>query len=147
MTDPVSGEMASQAAREISEGTEAVEEVSESDPASDFSEMLQSRQEDGPGVEATEGADETMEVDGAEEVDRVQEVSETELDDFVQQILHEESNIQQMMEESMNGGEMGQEEMLQMQAVIYSYSQRVDLTTKVVESATGGIEQVMNTQV
>lgn len=147
MTDPVSGEMASQAIEQVADQAGGVDEVDGAEPTSDFSEMMESHQQPDADVQAGEQVQESMQVDGAEEVDRVEEVSEIPTDDFVQELMREESNIHEMMERCLSGNGLDQQEMLQMQAVIYSYSQRVELTTKVVEAATGGIEQVMNTQV
>ena len=147
MTDPVSGEMASQAVEQVRGQQEAVEEVDGADEATDFSQMMSSDDDAQVGVDNADEIDEVAGVDEIQQVDRVEEPAEIQTDDFVQKLLEEESSIEQMMEDCLDGDGLDQEEMLQMQAVIYSYSQRVDLTTKVVENATGGIEQVMNTQV
>ena len=140
MTDPVSAEMASQAVQTAAE-PDGVEEAS---PTADFSESMA---EAGPGVDGAEAVDGAQQVEAPQDVDAVEETSEIPTDDFIQRMMEEESNIERMMEDCLNGAEMDQQDMLQMQAVIYSYSQRVDLTTKVVENATSGIKEVMNTQV
>lgn len=146
MTDPVSGQMANQAAQSVAGQQEQVGGADKTDPSSDFSEAM-AQGEDVADADAAPGVDEAMEVGPTDQVDRVENVAEIPTDDFVQKLLSEESSIQGMMENCLDGGDMGQEDMLQMQAVIYSYSQRVDLTTKVVENATSGVKQVMNTQV
>lgn len=145
MTDPVSGQAASQAAEQI--GTEAVDEIDGTDPSSDFSEMMNADQQPDPGADGAEQVGPSMEIDKPEPIDRVEKPGEIPTDDFIQSLLAEEANLHDMMENCLNGGDVGQQEMLQMQALVYSYSQRVDLTTKVVENATSGIKQVMNTQV
>ncbi len=145
MTDPVSADMAGKAVEQMADQAQGVEEVDGAEPTSDFSEMMD--QQGNPEVDAADPAADPMQVDGAEQVDQIEEVNEIPTDDFVQQLLHEEDNIHEMMEQCMSGEGLDQQEMLEMQAVIYAYSQRVDLTTKVVEASTGGIEQVMNTQV
>ena len=146
MTDPVGGQMANQAAQAMAEQQQQqVGEVEQTDPSTDFSDMMADGQADAD-VQAA-GVDEAIEVGPTDDVDRIEEVSEIPTDDFVQRLLDEESSIHEMMEKCLGDAEMNQEDMLQMQAVIYSYSQRVDLTTKIVENATSGVKQVMNTQV
>lgn len=142
MTDPVSGEAAAQAVEQLSPETDVLDGVEGAGDGADFSEMMESSQEGD-----VDGVDESMEVDAPQAVEPVEEVGEIPTEDFIQQLLEEEEHIEEMMERCLDGGAMEQEEMLQMQAAIYSYSQRVDLTTKVVDSATSGVEQVMNTQV
>ena len=144
MTDPVSGSMASQGVESIAQQAGGVEGAEQAGSATDFSQAMG---DDGAEVDAVSGVDDALDVQGVEQIDTIDPAAEIPTDDFVQRMLEEESSIQNMMEDCLNGAEMGQEEMLQMQAVIYSYSQRVDLTTKVVENATSGIKDVMNTQV
>ncbi len=140
MTDPVSADMANQAVQSAAE----LQDVQGTGGDGDFSETM--AQADA-GPQDASAVQEPPAVDEIDQVDGIEAASEIPTDDFVQRLLDEESNIQDMMQNCLNGSEMGQEEMLQMQAVIYSYSQRVDLTTKVVENATSGIKDVMNTQV
>lgn len=148
MTDPVSGQMASQAVETMNQ--QSGEVGSSTNPFSateaDFSEAMDQAGEaqGADGIDGVDGVDEIEEVDAAQEIDPAEEIP---TDDFIQNLLSEEESIESMMEDCLNGGDMGKEDMMQMQAVIYSYSQRVDLTTKVVENATSGIKQVMNTQV
>lgn len=133
MTDPISGAMASQAAQMIQESaaTEGAQPSGKS-----FAEVLQ---QGPPQVE------QTPEVTPVEAPEQVAEPAA--LDAYIEGILGDESRISELLESSMRGDALGPQEMLQMQALIYSYSQKVELTTKVVEKATGGIKQVMNTQV
>lgn len=144
MTDPVSAEVASQAVQQ--QGVEEVGGVDESEPSKDFSDSL-GAQADDASVDSTQGSESDFAIDEVDDVPQIEEVSEIPTDDFIQGLLREEEDIQAMMEDCLDGAEMDQQEMLQMQAVIYSYSQRVELTTKVVEGVSGSIEQVMNTQV
>ena len=143
MSDPVSAEMANQAVQSTM-GQEGVGAAEQADPTADFSDSM--AQADAAMAEA-QPVEEVQQVQGPQEPEAIEATSEIPTDDFVQKLLSEEANIQQMMENCLSGGELSQQEMLQMQAVIYSYSQRVDLTTKVVENATSGIKDVMNTQV
>ncbi len=140
MTDPISGQMASQAVESMASGE--VQGGDEATGAGDFKEIMNA--DGGEDVGGLEGIDPVAEVQAP---DAIEEVDEIPTDDFIQSILSEEADLHEMMERCMNGAKMGNDEMLQMQALIYSYSQRVELTTKVVEKATSGVQQVLNTQV
>lgn len=147
MTDPVSGAAAS-SAQKVAENasTSGVEEAGGDDGASFDDVMDQVQQAD----EAAQDNPEASAVDGVDEVDQVQQVdgpAKSRLDDFVNRINADQSEIEQMLEKGMGGGEMSQKDLLQVQALIYGHAQRVDLTTKVVSNATKGVKQVMNTQV
>ena len=144
MTDPVSSSALSQGVESLSQQAGGVDGAEKTGSNTDFSRAMA---QDGGGVDAPGGVDEAMDPHTVEDIDAIEPAAEIPTDDFVQRMLDEESDIQAMMDKCINGSDMSQQEMLQMQAVIYSYSQRVDLTTKVVENATSGIKDVMNTQV
>lgn len=147
MTDPVSGQAASQAVEQVAHQPEAVDEPEGAEPTRDFDESMESHQEGAENPQAAGGVEAPDQVERVESVDRVERIDATDTDDFIQKMLRDESEIDEMMQRALDGQAMDQQEMLQMQAVIYSYSQRVDLTTKIVDNATGAVEQVMNTQV
>ncbi len=69
------------------------------------------------------------------------------LDKFVRGVFKDEDRINNMMQKCTDGKVLKQEELLQLQALIYSYGQKIDLASKVVDKATGGVKQIMNTQV
>ncbi len=149
MTDPVSGQAASQAV-EAMQQSGALEGPEQVDSAANFADAMNSAADGGAEAAEVDGVDQIDQIDqidGVDQIDQVDQVNEIPTDDFIQRLLSEESEIQKMMDKCLSGADLGQEEMLQMQAVIYSYSQRVELTSKVVDNATGGIKQVMNTQV
>lgn len=142
MTDPISGQVASQAMEALQQSG-ATDGPASTGGANGFDQTLQgadSAQE--PAAIDSEGG-----VEATSQVEAIEQVDEIPTDDFVQRLLGEESQIEEMMDKCLNGGDLGQEDMLQMQSVIYAYSQRVELTSKVVDNATSGIKQVMNTQV
>lgn len=142
MTDPISGQLASQAMQQPT-ATQGVEGPARGgqNPSTSFKEVMAEK------TEAAGQVDGAPKAQAVEAPEKVEKVHKAQLDDFVNGILTNETDLKRMMEHCMQGGAMGQQEMLQMQALIYSYSQKVDLTTKVVEKATGGLKQVMNTQV
>lgn len=69
------------------------------------------------------------------------------VDTFVDSIRKDEKAIDKMMARAQRGADFSNAELLQMQGVTYRYAQRVDLATKVVEKVTGGLKQILNTQV
>ena len=52
-----------------------------------------------------------------------------------------------IMHMALSGRQFSPTELLAMQAGVYRFSQELHLTGKVVEKATGGIKQTLNTQV
>jgi hypothetical protein len=51
------------------------------------------------------------------------------------------------MKMALSGRQFTPPELLAMQAGVYRFSQELELTSKVIEKATSGIKQTMNTQV
>ncbi|MFU8806296.1 MAG: hypothetical protein ACNA8W_20970 [Bradymonadaceae bacterium] len=145
MTDPISGQLAAQALQQPAT-TQGIDGPGQgpSPGGASFKDVMTEQTQAAGGVDGPGEAQAVQEVQAPEVAERVEQAQ---LDDFIDGILANEKDLKRMMEQCMNGGAMGQQEMLQMQALIYSYSQKVDLTTKVVEKATGGLKQVMNTQV
>lgn len=149
MTDPVSGQMASQAVETAMQQSGGAQGPDKAGSAADFGDVMESS-DGADGVGDPGGIDQVGQIDQVDQVDQVdaiEEVDEIPTDDFIQKLLSDEEGVQEMMDRCLSGEDMGKDEMLQMQAVIYSYSQRVELTSKVVDNATSGIKQVMNTQV
>ena len=52
-----------------------------------------------------------------------------------------------LMKLAMSGKKFNSTELLALQAGVYRFSQELEITSKVVEKATSGIKQTMNTQV
>mgnify|MGYP006291301499 CR=1 FL=1 len=135
MVDPVAG--AGHVSAEVaSKESSTVETGKQSSP---FDEVLEA--EGGP--DATSAA-------GPDGIDAVDEVSHTEgnrLSRVIESMQSERASLEQTMDRVMSGQDLDQAEMLEMQALVYQYSQRVELTSKVVEKATGGLKQMLNMQV
>ena len=66
---------------------------------------------------------------------------------MIEGLVSGQDKMTQIMEMAMSGKQMGPQELLAMQAGVYRFSQELELTSKVVEKATSGIKQTMNTQV
>lgn len=69
------------------------------------------------------------------------------LEDFVTNIEGGQRAIEARLAQGLDGGSLDQGELLEMQALLYAQSQRVELASKVASSVTGGVKQVMQTQV
>lgn len=65
----------------------------------------------------------------------------------VEQLADGQGKMGEIMELALSGKKFNSSELLAMQAGIYRFSQELEITSKVVEKATSGIKQTMNTQV
>jgi hypothetical protein len=88
------------------------------------------------------------------EVQKVEAASEAKkspaaqkLDSFVESVGRDEAKIEAMMKRCAKGQTMSPQELLQLQGVMYGYTQKVELASKLVDKTTGGLKQIMNTQV
>lgn len=66
---------------------------------------------------------------------------------MLQGLIGGQDKMTQIMNMALSGRQMSPPELLAMQAGVYRFSQELELTSKVVEKATSGIKQTMNTQV
>ena len=66
---------------------------------------------------------------------------------MLQGLIGGQDKMSQIMNMALSGRQMSPPELLAMQAGVYRFSQELELTSKVVEKATSGIKQTMNTQV
>ena len=134
MVDPIAG--AGQVSADIasSDATSGKTGGVSDEGAVTFDDVLEAEAEPGP----------------SETVDTVDEVSPVEgnrLSELVESMQADRASLQETMDRVMSGQDLDQQEMLEMQAMVYQYSQRVELTSKVVEKATGGLKQMLNMQV
>ena len=67
--------------------------------------------------------------------------------ELIEGLVEGQDKMGQIMKVAMSGKKLSSSEMLAMQAGIYRCSQELEITSKVVEKATSGIKQTMNTQV
>lgn len=102
-----------------------------------------------------QGASDPQKVGQAEPPPEVKPTAETQktepaakrLDDFIRSVSKDEESMDRAMKKAMRGDAMDSGDLLKLQATMYSYAQKVDLSTKIVEKTTGGLKQMMNTQV
>lgn len=99
-------------------------------------------------AEATQGVEAAQEVEAPEAPAQVEKSSAVDqMDSFLDGMSKDEAELKDLMERCMGGQDLSQKELLRVQVLVYGYAQKVDLASKVVDKATGGIKQVMNTQV
>ena len=143
MTDPIqASQMAIQGAQGLEQGLEGPAQVdgAEGTQEPSFEEVMEGQQ---AGASQAPAAPEApAQVAPAESID-----ASARLDEFVRGVFEDESRIEEMMQRCVGGQTLGQGELLQLQSLIYGYAQKVELASKVVDKATGGLKQIMNTQV
>jgi hypothetical protein len=86
---------------------------------------------------------------GADPVAQKQEVSKSTsmMKSMISSLEKGQTNIDKMINGGLNGKSMSNQELLQMQAGMYKYTQELDLCSKVVEKATSGLKDTLKTQV
>jgi len=62
-------------------------------------------------------------------------------------LVNGQNKLEDIMKLAMSGRSFNSQEMLALQAGVYKFSQELELTSKVIEKATGSIKQTMNTQI
>lgn len=72
---------------------------------------------------------------------------ESRLTKMLSSLLTGQDKMTKIMNMALSGRQFSPSELLAMQAGVYRFTQELDLTSKVVEKATGGIKQTLNTQV
>ena len=143
MADPISGSVAMQQLPKVD--MEKLDKASKTGDASkgqgpSFKEVMAQQQTD-----AAAQVQDPQKVQGPEKVQRPEMTQR--VDKFVEGVLSDEKRIEKMMARCSKGQTLEQGELLQLQGLIYGYAQKVDLASKIVDKATGGLKQVMNTQV
>ncbi len=71
----------------------------------------------------------------------------SQLRDMMQELVQGQDKMAGLMKLAMSGKKFNSTELLALQAGVYRFSQELEITSKVVEKATSGIKQTMNTQV
>jgi hypothetical protein len=88
-------------------------------------------------------------VDKSLDVKKVEATTKTEggLKAVLQQVVEGQNKLDQIIKMATSGKTYGNQELLAIQASVYKFSQELELTSKVVEKATSGVKQTMQTQV
>lgn len=72
---------------------------------------------------------------------------ESKLSQMLENLVNGQDKMTKIMHMALSGKQFSPTDLIAMQAGVYRFSQELDLTSKVVEKATGGIKQTLNTQV
>jgi hypothetical protein len=142
--DPISGKVASQMAEQANQAgeQEATSKEGDSTQKASFQDVLtnvQNKEVDQAGA--------AEKVDGIQKADQAEGPAATQLEDFLDGLRTDETKLDKMMDNSLSGADMSQQELLEMQSLLYAYSQKVDMASKAVSNAASGMKQIMNTQV
>jgi hypothetical protein len=80
-------------------------------------------------------------------VGATEKAEQSKLAGMLDNLINGQDKMTKIMHMALSGRQFSPTELLAMQAGVYRFSQELDLTSKVVEKATGGIKQTLNTQV
>ncbi|MCC7109621.1 MAG: ATP-dependent helicase HrpB [Deltaproteobacteria bacterium] len=84
---------------------------------------------------------------GVKVVDKAAAARESGLKGLLQQVVDGQGKLDQVIKMATSGKTYGNQELLAIQAAVYKFSQELEMTSKVVEKATSGVKQTMQTQV
>jgi hypothetical protein len=90
------------------------------------------------------GVDKSIDVKRVEGATKTQESG---LKSLLGQVVDGQNKLDQIIKMATSGKTYGNQELLAIQASVYKFSQELELTSKVVEKATSGVKQTMQTQV
>lgn len=99
---------------------------------------------EGTGTQATAGA---VEAKTPGRVDSVQAAREQQAAQVLERVGQAQKRLDSILAMAESGRDFSAAELLSLQAQVYRASQELDLAGKVVEKATGGVKQVLQTQV
>jgi hypothetical protein len=172
MSDPISGgigkasqQMMQELQKQMTEQTQKAGGAGGANPAQ-FNDVMatQNAQQMNPALdttkvqEATKASDvlrtaQSQQVTGVDksiDVKRVEPKAETKesgLKSILNQVVDGQNKLDQVIKMATSGKTYGNQELLAIQAAVYKFSQELELTSKVVEKATSGVKQTMQTQV
>lgn len=89
----------------------------------------------------------TANTTGVSRVDGTGVMEKTGMKRLLDQIAGGQNKLDQIIKMATSGKSFNQQELLAIQAGVYKFSQEMELTSKVVEKATSGVKQTMQTQV
>ncbi|MBL92539.1 MAG: hypothetical protein CMH56_12110 [Myxococcales bacterium] len=84
---------------------------------------------------------------GVQRVEGTGVMEKTGMKRLLDQVAGGQSKLDQIIKMATSGKTFNQQELLAIQAGVYKFSQEMELTSKVVEKATSGVKQTMQTQV
>ena len=84
---------------------------------------------------------------GVKPVEAKAEAREAGFKSLLNQVVDGQNKLDQIIKLATSGKTYGNQELLAIQASVYKFSQELEMTSKVVEKATSGVKQTMQTQV
>jgi hypothetical protein len=90
------------------------------------------------------GVDKSLDV---KKVEGAASPKESGLKSLLNQVVQGQNKLDDIIKMATSGKTYGNQELLAIQASVYKFSQELELTSKVVEKATSGVKQTMQTQV
>lgn len=84
---------------------------------------------------------------GTTRVGSANKAKSSQLQELMNDLADGQQKMSKIMKMALSGRKFNPQELLALQAGVYRFSQELELTSKVVEKATSGIKQTMNTQV
>jgi hypothetical protein len=84
---------------------------------------------------------------GVKPVEAKEKAAGAGLKGLLNQVVDGQNKLDDIIKLATSGKSYGNQELLAIQAAVYKFSQELDLTSKVVEKATSGVKQTMQTQV
>ena len=80
-------------------------------------------------------------------IGRTAQTKRSQMVQVIEELVNGQDQMADIMKLALSGKKLSSSELLAMQAGVYRFSQELEITSKVVEKATSGIKQTMNTQV
>jgi hypothetical protein len=87
-----------------------------------------------------------LQLNQSQKVGEVQKSEKSMFKGVVKELMAGQNKMEDLMKIAMSGAKLNNQEMLGIQAGVYMFSQQMELTSKVIEKATSGIKQTINTQ-
>jgi len=87
-----------------------------------------------------------LQLNQSQKVGEVQKTEKSAFKGVVKELMAGQNKMEDLMKVAMSGQKLNNQEMLGIQAGVYMFSQQMELTSKVIEKATSGIKQTLNTQ-
>jgi hypothetical protein len=166
MADPVSGgigKASQEMIKELSRQMQQAQEQSQVGKPGQFGDLVaqngQGAQDPTKVQEATKAADvlrtaQAQNVPGVDAarlgvkpVEQAQSPTGAGLKKLLGQVVEGQNKLDDIIKMATSGKTYGNQELLAVQAAVYKFSQELELTSKVVEKATSGVKQTMQTQV
>jgi hypothetical protein len=128
--------------------SQGVQQAQQTNPVTDPSKVAEATK--APDVLRTAQAQAVQGVNpdtGVKAVEKKAEAREAGLKGLLQQVVDGQGKLDDIIKMATSGKTYGNQELLAIQAAVYKFSQELELTSKVVEKATSGVKQTMQTQV